>query len=238
MLDEALSFPLEGEELTRRYLIGSGLILASFFVGLTVIPLYGYYLRVIDAGRTGSHGLPPFDDWEELIVDGIKMFVVNFVYAGIPGVVFFGVGVLVLFGIGLGAVGESGAVVLIVLLLGGLVSVAAGLLWVVGLVAAPAALAHMQTEGEFAAAFQLRTIFTLVTTGEYLVAVLLGLVLGGVISLVGSALSFLLVGLPVLFFGGIVTFHLYGQGYQRAREAKLGPNEGATDAVPQQTRGA
>jgi len=41
MLSEALSYPTESEEWTRPFLVGSGLLLASFFVGLTAIPLYG-----------------------------------------------------------------------------------------------------------------------------------------------------------------------------------------------------
>lgn len=226
MLSEAISFPTDGDDLGRTYLIACGLILGSFFIGITFIPLYGYYLRVIDAGRTGYGELPPFDDWEELIVDGIKMFAVNFLYAGIPGLLFFGVGMFVLFGISLSAFSESGALVLLVMLFGGLVTFLFGLLWLVGSFAAPAALAHMRAEGEFEAALQVRTVLGLMATGDYVVAVLLAFVVGGTVSMIGSFLAILLVGLPVLFFGGVVTFHLYGQGYQRAREAKLGPRGG------------
>jgi len=235
MLNEALSYPTEDDDWTRPFLIGSGLILASFFVGLTVIPLYGYYLRVIDAGRTGDRRLPEFDDWDELIVDGVKMFVVNFAYAGIPAFVFFFAGFLLFVGFGLGAASESGAVIVLALLVGGLVAVLAGVLWLVGTVTAPAALAHMRAEGEFSAAFHLRTIFSLVATKDYLVALLLALFVGGTIAMVGGFLSILLVGIPVVLFGGVVTFHLYGQGYQRAREEKLDTGAGQSETVVRET---
>lgn len=237
MLSDAVSFTTDGEDLARPYLIGSALLLGSFFIGVTAIPLYGYYLRVIDAGRTRQRGPPPFDDWQSLVVDGIKMMLVNLAYAGIPGLVFFSSGLLVLFGVGLGALGESGAFVLVVLVVGGLVTALAGLLFVVGTVTAPAALANMRAEGEFEAAFRVRTVLGLVATRDYLVAVLLAMVVGSVVSMVGGFLSFLLVGLPVLFFGGLVTFHLYGQGYRRAREAKFGPDDGpGGDRVGQTAR--
>ena len=230
MLSDALSFPTEGEDLARPYLIGSGLLLGSFVVGITIIPLYGYYLRVIDAGRTGAPTLPAFEDWEALLVDGIKMFAVNFLYAGVPGVLFFGAGFFTLFAVGLGAAAESAVFLLLMVLAGGLVTLVTGVLWLVGSFVSPAALAHMRAEGEFEAAFQVRTILGLAASSDYIVAVLLALVVGGAISMVGVMLSFLLVGLPVLFFGGIVTFHLYGQGYRAAREAKHGPSG---DTAPQ-----
>lgn len=233
MLDEAISFPTSGEDLTRPYLIGSGLLLGSFFIGFTIIPLYGYYLRVIDAGRTGHGELPAFDDWEALIVDGIKMFAVNFIYAGVPGLIFFTAGFVTVFAVMLGALSESSVVLLLMVLGGGFVTLVTGVLWLVGSFAAPAALAHMRAEDDFGSALQVRTVLGLVATSDYLVAVLLAMVIGGFVSFVGAILSIALVGLPVLFFGGIVTFHLYGQGYRAAREAKRGASGGAvTRAEP------
>lgn len=219
MLSEALSYPTEDDDWLGPFLIGSGLLLASLFVGLTVIPLYGYLLQVLDAGRFGSRELPAFDDWETLIVDGIKMFGVNFVYAGIPGLLFFGAGFFTLLGLGVGASAESGGAALVALVFGGLVTFLAGLLWLAATVLVPAALGHMRAEDDFAAAFRVRTVVDIAIDRDYLVAVTLAWVVGSVISTVGSLLSIVLVGLPVLLFGSIVTFYLFGQGYQRAREA-------------------
>lgn len=228
MLNEALSFPTDGDDWQEPFLFGSLLLLGSFFVGITVIPLYGYYLRVIDAGRTGSRDLPQFEDWEELMVDGIKMFAVNFIYAGVPGIAAMILGFFTLFGIGFGVAAESGAVMAVVLVMGGLLTLIAGGLWLVGSLVAPAALAHMRAEGDLGAALDFRTVLGIAKNADYLIAVVLAMAVGGVVSIVGVVLSLFLVGLPILFFGGIVTFHLYGQGYQRARKAKYGRRGGAT----------
>jgi hypothetical protein len=232
MLSEALSYPTEDDDWTRPFLIGSGLIFASFLVGITIIPIYGYYLRVLDAGRTGDRRLPQFDDWESLIVDGIKVWAVNFVYAGIPGLVFLGAGFFTFLAVFAGGYNESGGFVLAALVVGGAITLLAGLLWLAGTVIAPAALAHMRAEGEFGAAFDVRTLVGFVTVSEYLIAILLAWVVVGVISVVGSLLVFLLVGIPIVFFAGLVSFHLFGQGYQAAREQKLGPGGGTPAQQP------
>ena len=186
---------------------------------------------MLDAGWTGSRRLPAFDDWEGLIVDGVKMFVVNFVYAGIPALVFLGGMTAVFVGLGLGVASESGGVVLVALLFGGAVALVSGLVWLAGMLLVPAALARMRDHDELGAAFHVRTLFGVVTDRDYLVAVGLAWTVGFAISTVGSLLSLLLVGLPVLFVGGLVTFHLFGQGYARA----VGPSGRRSREVPSST---
>jgi hypothetical protein len=234
MLSEALSYPTEDDDWVRPILIGSGIMFASFLFGFAVIPLYGYFLRVMDAGRTGSRELPQFDDWEELIVDGIKMFAVNFVYVGVPTGVLFFVGFFAVLsasiGLDSGAGGSGGAAIGVLVVVGALLLIG-GLLYLVGAVLAPAALAHMRAEGELVAAFRFRTVVSLALDKNYLVAVTLAWFVGGAISLVGALFAIVLIGLPVLVFGGMVSFHLFGQGYQRARARHEGRRPGAQPRV-------
>jgi hypothetical protein len=226
MLEEAISYPRDDDDPLRTFLIGSGILLVSFVVGVTIIPLYGYLLQVLDDGRTGARGLPEFEDWETIIVDGLKMFVVNLLYTGIPGIIMGIVVSITVFATVLsgayGADAGAGAVVLVVLLVGGIVSLLALALVIAGTLMMPAALGRMRAEGEFSAALEVREVFALAKNSDYLVAIVLAWVVGFVFFTVGGLLSILLVGIPILLYGFMVTFHLYGQGYARAVEAAGG----------------
>jgi hypothetical protein len=223
MLDEALSYPRDDDDPLMAFLIGSGIVLVSFIIGVTIIPLYGYLLQVFDDGRTGAPGLPEFEDWETIIVDGLKFFVLNLLYTGIPGFVLGTVVAVTFFfiaigGFAVGADGTSGggAFVLVVLLVGGLVALVALVLVIAGSLLLPAAVGRMRVEDEFSAALDVRAVFDVARNGDYLVAVVLAWIVGFVFTLVGGLLSIVLIGLPVLVYGFMVTFHLYGQAYARA----------------------
>jgi hypothetical protein len=223
MLEEALSYPQDDDDLVRPYLVGSVLLLVSFVVGLTVIPLYGYLLQVLDDGRTGERGLPAFEDFETIVIDGLKLFVLNLLYTGIPGILLSVVGGLVFFlavvsGVAVfdGGRGGGSALFLVVLLVGGLVTLVALVLALVGSLLLPAALARMRVQDDFGAALDVREVFGVAKNTDYLVAILLAWVVGFGFSVVGGLLSVVLVGLPVLLYGFMAVFHLYGQGYARA----------------------
>ena len=223
MLEEALSYPREDDDPLRPFLIGSGILLVSFLVGVTIIPLYGYLLQVFDDGRTGARGLPEFEDWETLIVDGLKFFVLNLLYTGIPGFVLGTVMALTFFAAAFSGLLDqgagAGAIILIVLLIGGLVSLVALVLVIAGSLMLPAAVGRMRVEGEFSAALDVREVFGVAKSSDYLVPVLLAWVVGFVFSMVGGLLSIVLIGIPILIYGFMVTFHLYGQAYAQAVEA-------------------
>jgi hypothetical protein len=205
------------------FLIGSGILLVSFIIGITIIPLYGYLLQVLDDGRTGARGLPEFEDWETLIVDGLKMFVVNLVYTGIPGVIAGVVVAVTVFAAVLGGVFDpfqnTGLVVLLVIMIGSILSLLSFGLVIVGSLLLPAALARMRVEDDFTAALDIWEVLAVAKNNDYLVAVVLGWLVGIAFGLVGGVLSLLLIGIPVILYGFMVTFHLYGQGYARAVEA-------------------
>jgi len=224
MLAEALSYPRDDEDPTRPFLVGSLILFSSFILGLTIIPLYGYLLEVLDRGRTGQRGLPEFGDWETLITDGLKVFVVNLIYTGIPTIVLSVVGGLGFFLFLIGGItlqngnGGGGGVFLLILLVVGLLSLVAFVLLLVATLMLPAALARMRVEDDLRAALQVREVFEVAKNGEYIVAVLLAFVVGFGFSLVGGLLLIVLIGIPILLYGFMIVFHLYGQGYARAVE--------------------
>lgn len=229
MLEEALSYPRDDEDPTRPFLIGSLILFSSFLVGLTIIPLYGYLLEVLDRGRTGQRGLPAFEDWETLIIDGLKVFVVNLIYTGVPSILLSVVGGIMFFVLVLaGAFDDSGTAFLVVLVLGGLVSLLALVLLLVATLMLPAALARMRVEDDLRAALQVREVFAVAKNGDYIVAILLAFLVGFGFSLVGGLLTIVLIGIPILLYGFMVVFHLYGQAYARAVESMERDSPGPT----------
>jgi hypothetical protein len=226
MLDEALSYPRDDDDLARPFLIGSGLMLAGTVLFVTLIPVYGYLLQVLEDGRTGARGLPEFDDWETLVIDGLKVFVVNLLYTGIPSILVSVVGGIAFFFLAIGGFavagdggGGGGIVFIVLLLVAGLVVLLSLALLLVATFMLPAAIARMQVHDDLGAALDIREVFAVAKNRDYLVAILLALVVGFGFSLVGGTLTIVLVGFPILLYGFMVVFHLYGQGYARAMES-------------------
>ena len=60
-----------------------------FIISFLIIPLFlamGYMFRVIKASLAGVEELPTFDEWGEMFVDGIKLFLVYLIYS-LPAII-------------------------------------------------------------------------------------------------------------------------------------------------------
>ncbi|KAF5089251.1 DUF4013 domain-containing protein [Methanobacterium aggregans] len=80
----------------KKVLILGVMILFSFLI----IPLFvalGYFLRVLKASLAGLEDLPEFDEWVDMIVDGIKVFLVGIVYS-LPAIVILAVSMIAIWG--------------------------------------------------------------------------------------------------------------------------------------------
>ncbi|SEO73404.1 Protein of unknown function [Halogranum amylolyticum] len=203
MIGDALSFPRTGDDWIPTLVIGGVLSLLSFLV-VPVFVLQGYFVRVLRAAVDGETEVPSFTDWGTLLVDGLKLFVVNVAYSLILAVPYFSL----LFALGFSGDGGGGALVLVL----GLVVFVLAL--VVGYFV-PAASANFALEGELGAAFDFGTIKSATFTSDYAVAWLLALVVGFVGGAVGAALSFLLVGIFVLFYVQVAVYYLFGRGFAK-----------------------
>ena len=210
MLGDSLSYLRNSSDWIPTTLIGGILSVLSILI-LPAFVLQGYYVRVMRGAAKREDAASSFIDWGGLFVDGLKLFVVNVAY-GIPlMVVWFAV--LFVTGAGSstptpGAAPSSGV---------GIVTIV-GLLLVLALAVfvayfLPAAFANFAIEGSLGAAFDLSTIVSGATTGEYLKGWLLGLLVGVVGGLVGVLLSALVVGIFVLFYVQVVTYYLFGRGF-------------------------
>ncbi len=60
-----------------------------FIISFFIIPLFlamGYMFRVIKASLAGVEELPSFDEWGEMFIDGIKLFLVYLIYS-LPAII-------------------------------------------------------------------------------------------------------------------------------------------------------
>ncbi|MDG5777655.1 DUF4013 domain-containing protein [Haloarculaceae archaeon H-GB2-1] len=215
MLSDALSYPIEGDQWIGRLVVGGLLVLASPLV-VPAIVLQGYFVAVIRSATAGESTAPPFEDWERLLVDGLKAVVIALGYALVPAVVLLVVFGLVGFGTSLAAAGGSDAGVGI-----GVVTLLAltGLTILLSLVVAyliPAALSRFAIEESLGAAFDVRAVIAAATTGAYATGWLLSAVIAIVVGAAGSSLTILLIGFAVAFYGQVASTYCFARGYAEA----------------------
>lgn len=215
MLEEGISYPFKGDNALGRNVIG-GLLVAFSWLIVPGLVHYGYLVRVLEDTVSGAEEPPEFDEWGEMILDGLKLMVITLVYAIVPFAI---AGVIMLFGIGLGAAGGdgSGGIVAGFGLLGMLVLFLASLVLFYVL---PAAVTNFAREGNVGAAFDFDTITDVLTSSEYVVAWLLPIVIYTVAYFAIILLAITIIGLIfvpwVSFYASVVIFQMFGQAYATA----------------------
>lgn len=230
MLEEGLSYPFKGENALGRNLIGGLLVAFSFFI-IPGLAHYGYLVQVLRETVSGREEPPHFEDWGELIVNGIKMLVISIIYGIVPFAIAFGI---LLFGgiLGGAAGGDTGGGIIAGFgLLGILVFFLAS---VVLLYVLPAALTNFAVEDEFGAAFDFDTIGTVLTSSEYVIAWLLPIVVYLIVYVINLVLLITVIGILLIpwvsFYASVVIFQMFGQAYGKALEAES-TTEPASDPV-------
>ncbi|MEM4526005.1 MAG: DUF4013 domain-containing protein [Methanothermobacter sp.] len=179
------------------------IILGVFFLlSFLLIPIFfalGYVFRALKATIAGFDELPEFDEWGEMFIDGLKVFVVTLAYMIIP-LIIMGVGVFT----GLSSAGvftiygnvmvtaptllQAGLGLIII---GIIVAIIFGLLWTI-------AIAHMAyNDSELRAAFQFREILDVISEigwTEYILWYIVVIIVAIVILFIGSLVGMI----PVL----------------------------------------
>lgn len=93
ILSDSFRYPISN--LKRLFSLG-----ALLFFSVLIIPAIfanGYMLRVMEYSFNGSNELPPFNDWLNMFVDGLKYAIVMLVYYLIPGLFIGFLTVIILF---------------------------------------------------------------------------------------------------------------------------------------------
>jgi hypothetical protein len=226
-IGKSFTFVFDDNDWIPKILVAGAILLVGIlFSWVLLIPLIlaialmaGYSLeitrRVIKGDPTP---LPAWDNWGELIVDGLKVIVIGIVYA-LPFIL-----ISACLGIPVGFLGEGSDVAQA---FSALFSVALGtlnLLWgIIWSLLFPAAIGFFADEGELGAAFRFGDVFGLVRRnfGTYLITMLLG----WVASVIGS-LGSILCGIGWFVtqpYSSMVTGHLYGQAYLAAGGGQVQP---------------
>lgn len=212
MLEDGISYPLQGDNAIARIIIGGVLGLVSFLV-VPAFALMGYLVWVLEGAARGEEEPPAFEDWGAMVVDGLKATAVAIVYGIVPFLLVF-VSIFVMAGgsatgsdTAMGIFGGLG-------LLGMLVSVVA---MFVLYYLIPAALTNMALEGSMGAAFDFQTIKRAVLSAEYLVAWLVPFAIALVVNVVVFVLAMTIVGLLfvpfIQFYVYVAVFYMFGAAF-------------------------
>jgi len=215
MIGDAISFPRRNDEWLSTLLIGALLSIFSFLV-IPGLILQGFLLRVARAGANDADEPPTFGDWVELLVDGVRAFVVAIIYGIVPAM-FSVAAISVLVGGTVFSIasGNEGAAVGFGVLIAVVVLVMIPVFLLIGYLTV-AAQVRLAVTGDLGAAFQLGTVARIAFNADFFVGFLLAVVVGIALSILGSILLLVLVGLLILFYAQISMYYLFGRGYGKA----------------------
>lgn len=217
-IEDALTYPTESDDWIVTVVIGGFMLLLSVFL-IPAFIAYGYLVRAIRSNLEGEPEPPTFGDWGELIVDGLKVFVVGIVYMIVPLIVMFvTVGGFV---VGVATGSDAGAAAGIgTLLLGMLATFVLALLFgyfaVVGIV-------NFAKEDRLGAAFDFGTIRAVGFDGDFAVPWLISVGVFFGVSIIVGILNIVpglgaLVGVFLNFYALIVAANLWADGYLAASD--------------------
>ena len=231
MISASLNYLRDGDDAVVTVLIGGALLLASPLVVPSVLVL-GYVSRVLRRTADGDDAPPAFEAWGELLVDGLKAFVVAFVYSLVPLAtlalaVALVVGTLVAVPGGNTGAFAGGLALGVLALVLGVAGVAASL---VGLYVTPAALAAVGDSGRVGDGFAVGTLWTVVTKRAYATGwltaaavVLAGVLAVGVLSVVPVLGT--IAGLFVQFYALVAATAVIGWTWADVRPVSPDPTE-------------
>ncbi|WP_277541464.1 DUF4013 domain-containing protein [Haloarcula laminariae] len=218
MFEDAIEYPWRGEQHVETIVIGGVLTL----LGILFIPVLfvnGYHVRVIRRVSAGETEAPPvFDDWGDLLVDGLVTLLIGFAYMLVPLVLFLVSWFAIFIPVAGSGVGGSAGDVFAVL---GVVAVLAFMLvaFLVGLAALyllPAAVAAYAVTGEVGSAFSPSTIRSVGVNKAYLTGVVIAVAINFLAQLAGNVVVFTIVGIVLIpfitFYGNVASAYAIGAG--------------------------
>lgn len=220
-IESLARYPMESDDWIITVLIGGVAMLFSFLI-VPAFLVSGYLVRAIRAGMDHAEEPPVFDEWENLLKEGVVAGIIGFIYQLVPlivFVVFVGGSFLAFFtgtdaGAGLGILGFIG---------GFFVS------WILSLLFAYvgfAGIANYAREGTFGAGFDSDVITDVITSREYLIAWGYVILLNIAVGIIGGVLNIvpILGGIVALFIGFyalIIAGWLWGEGFTAATAGRV-----------------
>lgn len=239
MFGDALRFPIAGDSAVKTILIGGVL----GFLGFLLIPIFfvqGYLVRVLRVAVEGGEEPPEFDEWGDMLVDGLKLFVISIAYFIVPTILLF-VALFAVIGtvavspgapsdVGAGAIAGAGFVGILLILV-------AILLFLVAVYFLPAAAANFARHDDLGKAFEFGTIIDAALSADYFVAAVIALVISLIAGIVSSILFAIFIGIIlapfISFYAQVATYYVMARGYAKALniDSSGGTTPGATATV-------
>ncbi len=232
-IGKSFTFLSDDPDWIKKLAIGGGLILAfivSFITILGWIPigliLTGYLIQLTrNVIRGEARPLPEWDNWGERMLDGLKAWLVGFIYALPATIISLGTSLpSILNSVRQGVSGttSSGSTLAATQ---GISTLGSCLAWIVGIVTSffvTVALGRYAATSDLGQAFQIGPIFATIRQNfvTYLVIGLINGILIGLITSIGF-IAFCIGAAFTGFYGQLVLYHLYGQAHRLAEG--LGP---------------
>jgi hypothetical protein len=236
-LQKVFTFPFQDPKWLEKFLIGSLLFLVSFLI-LPLLPIYGYLVELMRMTIEGRElVLPEWDQWERKFTDGLKLFILSFLY-GLPFAILFVVLFALLFAAPISSEffelseDPSSPIWVIPSLLGSFGGLALfGLGSIAALVAGvfvPVITAHVVATDDFTAAFRIGEwwqIFRANLSG-FVIAYLLTFGVFTALSIVSQILYMTvilccilpLISYPATFYIMVISSVLFGQAYREGTQ--------------------
>ncbi len=224
-IGKAFTFVFEDKDWIPKVLIGMGILVAGLVLSWLVVPailagllLSGYSLEITRRVIRGDgEVLPAWEDWGQLVIDGLQVALIGIVYA-LP---IFILGLCVNGPIqaiaGNSAPGSGYSLLQSMSMFVGMAVGVLDLLWAIVMsLVLPAAIGRFAAEGELSSAFRFGEIIALVRDNLADYAITAAMVWAtGIMAGLGLLLCLIGVFFTALY-AELVTGHLYGQAYLKA----------------------
>ncbi|WP_414470330.1 DUF4013 domain-containing protein [Methanobacterium sp. ACI-7] len=196
IVGDAIRYPMQD----WKKVIILGIISIISFLIIPVFLGLGYFLRIIKATIAGSDELPEFDEWGDMLKDGFKVFIVEFVYFIIPAIIII---------IGMWAAiipfatmqGPDVAVSTAAFgLIGGVALIGIIIAIIIGLIATIAIVNMAYYDGEIGAAFRFSEIMDHISRigwADYIIWYIVMIIISIVIGIVAAILNVLIIGIII-----------------------------------------
>ncbi|BDZ69711.1 DUF4013 domain-containing protein [Methanobacterium petrolearium] len=188
IISNSLSYPSQD---WKKLLILGILFLISFLI-IPAFLVMGYFFRILKGSIAGFDELPDFDEWGEMFIDGLKLFIVQFVYFLIPAIIIL-IGVWASFA-SLYTVGTVTDTTAFLGLMGGTAIIGIILAIILGLIATIAIANMALNNGELGAAFRFSEILeqiSMIGWGKYIVWYIVMIIVGFIGGIIASILGFI-----------------------------------------------
>ncbi|MBC7318731.1 DUF4013 domain-containing protein [Candidatus Bipolaricaulota bacterium] len=227
IISDSVKYPISD----WKKLLTLGILFLLSFLLIPVFLAIGYAFRALKATIAGFDELPEFDEWGEMFIDGVKVFVVTIAYMIIPLIIIFA-------GIFTGpyVYGPTLTDVPLLLQAGGSIKIVGFIVAIIFGLLLTIAIAHMAfNDGQLGAAFRINEILDVIADIGwadyiiwYIVVIIVFWIIGSIASsviglishsigfrasLVGSAVGYILLSLFVYPYLSLFYFRALGLRY-------------------------